>query len=300
MVKSFKAVIVLLLLSFCLWFLQPVIHVWAEPASESVSESSDSEEEENGEETEEKEESVKPETNDDGLEMPTLNSKSILLLDRDSGKVLYSRNPDKKMEPASLTKIVTCLIAVEAIEAGTISEDEKVEASKHCMDGLDEESSSTGIVPGERLTMKDLLYCALLGSAGEACNIIAESLAGNISDFVEAMNERVLDLGCTGTHFVNTHGMPANDHYSTASDMMLISAEAMSHPLFAEICNTVSYTVPSTNKSDERIVYNSNALICSQGIYGGNFLYSYAAGIKTGHTAAAGYCPQRRKKTGSV
>ena len=148
MVKSFKAVIVLLLLSFCLWFLQPVIHVWAEPASESVSESSDSEEKENGEETEEKEESVKPETNDDGLEMPTLNSKSILLLDRDSGKVLYSRNPDKKMEPASLTKIVTCLIAVEAIEAGTISEDEKVEASKHCMDGLDEESSSTGIVPG--------------------------------------------------------------------------------------------------------------------------------------------------------
>lgn len=293
MVKSLKPIIVLLLLSFCLWFLQPVIHVWAEPSSETVSESAEDEEEkteEEDEESEEKEEPVKTETNDDGLTMPTLNSKSILLMDRDSGKILYSRNPDKKMEPASLTKIVTCLLAVEAIEAGTISEDEKLEASKHCLDGLNEESSSSGIVPGERLTVKDLLYCALLGSAGEACNVIAEALAGSISDFVDEMNERVLDLGCTGTHFVNSHGMPANDHYSTASDMMLISTEAMSHPLFAEICNTPSYTVPSTNKSDERVVYNSNALICSQGIYGGNFLYSNASGIKTGHTTAAGYC----------
>lgn len=293
MLKSLKPIIALLLLCFCLWIVQPVIQVWAEPASESVSETEDSDDssETSEEENEEdEEEPVKTETNDDGLTMPTLNSKSILLMDRDSGRILYSRNPDKKMEPASLTKIVTCLMAVEAIEAGTISEDEKIEASNNCMEGLDEASSSSGIVPGEKLTMKDLLYCALLGSAGEACNIIAEELSGSISDFVDEMNERVLDLGCTGTHFVNTHGMPASDHYSTASDMMLISTEAMSHPMFAEICNTASYTVPSTNKSDERVLYNSNALLSSQGLYGGNFLYSYASGIKTGHTTAAGYC----------
>lgn len=290
MTKSLKPVLILILLCFTLWIFNPVISVMAEPSAESSESTESTTSSESDDKDAESSKKVDKEKNEDGLEVPELTSKSILLTDLNSGKVLYSRNVDKKMEPASLTKIMTVLLAVEAIEEGSASEKDKVVASDDCLDGLDEASSSAGIVPGERLTLIDLMYCAMLASAGEACNIIAEHLSGNIKDFVSLMNDRAAELGCKGTHFVNPHGMPADNHYSTANDIYLLSKEAMSHELFAKICSTPSYEVGSTNKSDERILYNSNALLCSQGIYGGNFLYSYANGIKTGHTTAAGYC----------
>lgn len=277
-----------------LWIVSPMIPSFAAPGEDSATEETVTEEEtaedeeaSDGEEKEEKKESVK---NDDGLELPELNCPILLLIDRDSGKVLYSRKADKKAEPASLTKIMTVLLAVEDIEAGKANQGEKITATKHAMDGIDEESSTSGIVAGEKMSLIDLMYCAMLPSAGEACNIIAEHLDGSIEDFVDRMNKRASELGCSDTHFVNPHGMPVEDHYSTASDMALITEEAMKHPLFAEIAAAPSYTLEATNKNEEREIYNSNALISSRGIYGGNFIYENATGVKTGHTTAAGYC----------
>lgn len=300
MTKSLKSVVWILLLSLFLWIISPMVPVFAEPNEEEATESVQQEDSEESEAAKKEETKKAPEKNDDGLELPELNSDIILLLDRDSGKVLYSRNADKKAEPASLTKILTVLMAVEAIEGGKVSEDDTIEAFDDCLNDLDEESSSVGLVPGERLSLKDLLYCAMLPSAGEACNIIAEYLSGSIEKFVGQMNGRAAELGCSNTHFVNPHGLPAKDHYSTANDIARITKEAMAHPMFAAICATPSYTLKATNKSEERILYNSNALLCSQGIYGGNFLYDRATGVKTGHTNAAGYCLSSTAETEDV
>lgn len=291
MTKSLKSIAWLLVLCLMLWLVSPLVPSYAAPGDETQTEET-ADEETSGEESEDEEAEKKAEKikNEDGLELPELNCPILLIKDRDSGKILYSRKADKKAEPASLTKIMTVLLAVEAIEAGEVNEKEKVTVSKHCMDGIEEESSTSGIVAGEKITFIDLLYCAMLPSAGEACNVIAERLSEDIESFVEKMNDRASELGCTDTHFVNAHGMPADDHYSTASDMALITEEAMQHELFRTIAATPSYTLEATNKNEEREVYNSNALISSRGIYGGNFIYEKATGVKTGHTTAAGYC----------
>jgi D-alanyl-D-alanine carboxypeptidase (penicillin-binding protein 5/6) len=230
------------------------------------------------------------EKNADGLAIPTVGAKNIVLMDLGTGKVIYSRAADTKAAPASLTKIMTVMLAVEAVEAGKVKLTDKVEAYADCRSDLEDDSSTCSIVPGETMTLKDLMYCALVASANEACNIIAEYLAGSIDAFVDEMNAEADKLGCTGTHFANANGMPADDHYTTASDLCLITKAAIAHDLFMTICTTQSYTVPATNKADARVLYNSNALISGKGIYGSGYIYDYAAGVKTGHTAAAGYC----------
>ena len=230
------------------------------------------------------------EKNADGLAIPTVSAKNIVLMDLGTGKVIYSRAADTKAAPASLTKIMTVMLAVEAVEAGKVKLTDKVEAYADCRSDLEDDSSTCSIVPGETMTLKDLMYCALVASANEACNIIAEYLAGSIDAFVDEMNAEADKLGCTGTHFANANGMPADDHYTTASDLCLITKAAIAHDLFMTICTTQSYTVPATNKADARVLYNSNALISGKGIYGSGYIYDYAAGVKTGHTAAAGYC----------
>ncbi|MEA4946938.1 MAG: D-alanyl-D-alanine carboxypeptidase family protein [Oscillospiraceae bacterium] len=230
------------------------------------------------------------ETNGDGLTVPTITAKDVVLVDLDTGKMIYERNKDAKAYPASLTKMMTVLLAVQAVEAGSVKLTDKVAAYDDCRQGLTDDSSTADIVPGEVLTLEQLLYCALIASANEACNIIAEYVGGSISAFVDQMNAEAKKLGCTGTHFANPDGMPDDDHYTTAYDLYLIAREAMTHDLFATICNTQSYTVPGTNYSDARTLYNSNALISGKGTYGSGYIYDYAEGVKTGYTSAAGYC----------
>ena len=230
------------------------------------------------------------ETNGDGLTVPAVTAKDVVLVDLDTGKMIYERNKDAKAYPASLTKMMTVLLAVQAVEAGSVKLTDKVAAYDDCRQGLTDDSSTADIVPGEVLTLEQLLYCALIASANEACNIIAEYVGGSISAFVDQMNAEAKKLGCTGTHFANPDGMPDDDHYTTAYDLYLIAREAMTHDLFATICNTQSYTVPGTNYSDARTLYNSNALISGKGAYGSGYIYNYAEGVKTGYTSAAGYC----------
>lgn len=224
------------------------------------------------------------------LDDPSLNAQAAVLVDLDSGRVLYSKNMDEQRSMASLTKIMTVLLAVESVEAGEHSMDEVVTAQADCQTGMDEESSTAGIVQGEQMSFRDLLYCAMIHSGNDACNVIASFTSGSIEAFVERMNQRAAELGCTNTVFADPNGL-SSDNRTTAYDLYLITAEAMSHEDFAALANTVSYTVPATNMNPAREYHNSNALISSGSPYGGgSYLYSGAAGVKTGYTRAAGYC----------
>ena len=222
--------------------------------------------------------------------LPELSARSALLADLESGRVYYALNADQKAYPASLTKIMTVLLALEAVDRGEVNLKDEVTAGSDCRLGLDEESSTAGIQPGEVMSFENYLYCAMISSANEACNVIAAHVAGSIDAFVERMNQRAQELGCTGTHFMNTHGMPDENHYTTAADLRLITEQALKSTLFEEMSNTLSHTVPATNLSDARVLQNTNGLINPNSIVYPGYLYEGAAGIKTGHTNAAGYC----------
>ena len=224
------------------------------------------------------------------LEEPELSSSYAVLMDADSGRIFCQKDADAKAYPASLTKVMTVLVAVEAVERGEFSLTDSVTASDTCLEGMVDDGSTAGIVPGETMPLQDLLYCALLASANEACNVIAEYIGGSVDAFVEMMNTRAEELGCTGTHFANTHGLPDENHYTTAHDIALIYREAISHDLFAEISGTVSYSVAPTNVSDVRELSNTNSLINQNATFYPGYYYEYAKDGKTGHTSAAGYC----------
>lgn len=226
------------------------------------------------------------------LEAPQVNADAVVLADMNSGVILYEKNMSRGRAPASLTKIMSGLLAVEAIESGAVSEESIITALDNCQQGMDEESSNAdpAIQPGEQMKFIDILYCALLHSANEACNIIAVETAGGIENFVDAMNLRAREIGCENTRFFDTNGLSA-DNTTTAYDLYLITKEAIRHPLFATIVNTESYTVPATNLcAEERVLKNSNALLTSGSQYGPNYRYDGVSGVKTGYTNAAGYC----------
>ena len=221
---------------------------------------------------------------------PELNGKNIVLADLNTGRIIYSKDKDAVVAPASLTKIMTVLLAVESVERGEHSLDEMVTAGQDCRTGLDEESSSAEIQPGEQLSFRDLLYCSMIQSASDACNVLASLIGGSINAFVDSMNERAAELGCEVTHFEDPNGL-SNNNQTTAYEMFLITQEAISHDYFLVVCNIADVTIPATNMHDEREYHNSNSLISPQSVYGGNrYLYMGAAGVKTGYTRAAGYC----------
>lgn len=225
------------------------------------------------------------------LDSPPLHSaKAVVLADMDSGRLLYELNKDEQRSPASLTKIMTVLLAVEAYERGDVSLDEMVTAQADCLAGLNTDSSTSGIQPGEIISYQDLLYCAMVHSANEACNVLAHRVSGSVPAFVDLMNRRAEELGCTNTHFSDPNGLSNDNHYTTAYEMYLITREALRHPLFAEICNTRGYDMSATNLSQARSFANSNALISADSEYGSGYVYLAAAGVKTGFTQKAGYC----------
>ena len=228
---------------------------------------------------------------DEGIaQPPELKSAAAVITDADTGRVLYDYNGAERRHPASLTKVMTVLLAVEAIERGEASSSDQVTAGEEALDGMVEDGSTLDIKPGETLSLLDLMYCAMLPSANEACNIIAVHISGSISAFVGEMNRRASELGCDDTHFANAHGLPAEDHYTTASDFAVITREAMDHELFLEISGTSSYTVQATELSPERRISNTNGLINPECVPYPGYFYEYARAGKTGHTDGAGYC----------
>ena len=223
-------------------------------------------------------------------EAPSVVAHSVVVADLNSEHILYEKNMNEKVAPASLTKIMTILITVEAVESGECSLSDMVTAQADCRTGMEEDSSTADLFPGDTLSLEDLLYCAMLASANEACNIIATYLSGSIQAFVDRMNERAARLGCLNTHFANTNGLTNPDHYSTAYDFSLITREAIRHELFSTVVNTLSHDIPETSMAKARTLNSTNALICSDSMYGSGYLYEGASGVKTGYTRAAGYC----------
>ena len=223
------------------------------------------------------------------LDGPQLTAQAVLLADLDSGAVLYERNADARRSPASITKIMTLMLTLEAVERGEIRLDDPVTAGADCRRGMRDDSSTTGIVAGETLRLEDLLYCAAVASGNDACNVLAAYVAGDIPSFVALMNRRAEGLGCTQTHFVDPHGL-SYDNLTSARDLYRITLEAMRLPAFMELCDCPAVTVPATNVFPPRELKSSNALISDQGIYGDRYLYEGAHGVKTGYTRAAGYC----------
>ena len=224
------------------------------------------------------------------LEVPQIEAEAFVLADMDSGNILCEKNMTVRRSPASLTKIMTGLLAVEAVERGEINLEDRITAPADCWTGMDWDSSNAEINPGEVMSFQDYLYCALVKSANEACNVIAVAVSGSIGAFVAEMNRRATELGAEDTFFSDTNGLTSVNHYTTAKDLFLITREAMRHELFAEAVDTLSYEIEATNTHSKRILKNSNALLTMDGVYGDDYLYLPAAGVKTGYTSAAGYC----------
>ena len=225
------------------------------------------------------------------LDYPALNAQAAILVDLDSGRVLYEKNITEQRAPASLTKVMTALLVFEAVESGQISMDDIVTAQDDCREGLEDDSSTVGIVPGLQTTVREYLYCALVASANEACNVLGSYVSGSVSAFVDKMNQRAAELGCLSTHFLDTNGLHNEGHYSTAYDMYLITRAALQYPEFVAICDTVSYQPQAQGINEGRELINSNALLTEKSIYyRDGYRYEAASGVKTGFTRAAGYC----------
>lgn len=211
-----------------------------------------------------------------------------VLMDANYNEVLYEKKAQEKAYPASLTKVMTALLVMEAIEEGKLSAQDAITAGSTTYQGLTGDFSTADIKEGEVLTVEQLLYCLMLPSANEAANILAVAVDGSIEEFVSHMNRRAGELGCKGTHFVNPHGLHNDDHYTTAYDLALMMSAALKYDLFRTVIGSVSYTVPATNISEERVLYNTNGLI-SNWYYSG-YVYDKCIGGKTGTTEEAGRC----------
>lgn len=223
------------------------------------------------------------------LEDFDLDAKAGLLVEASTGEILYQKNAHQENYPASITKVMTALLVLEAIDSGKLSLTDSVTASESALSGLPRDGSTANIKAGETLSVEQLLYCMLVVSANEACSILAEAVSGSVADFVAQMNARAAELGCENTHYVNPSGLHDPNHYSSAWDIYLIACEAMKYDLFMTICNTKSYEIPATNMTETpRTLHSTNYLISNWRAVG--YLYRDAQGIKTGSTPEAGYC----------
>ncbi len=228
------------------------------------------------------------------LDDPQVDSSFAVVLLAENGSnesVIYTKNDHERLYPASLTKVMTVLLAIEDIESGAVKLSDLVTAQPGFDFDMIVNGTSVNMVAGETMSLENLLYCSLLASANETCNVIGMYLNGTVEEFVARMNRRAEELGCTETHFTNTHGLPNPNHYTTAWDFSRIFREAAGHELFLQISSTINYTVPDTNMASERRLENTNSLINpTNAHYPGDYGYEYAGGGKTGYTSDAGYC----------
>lgn len=217
-----------------------------------------------------------------------IEAKAALLIDPDTEEILYAQDIHEQLYPASVTKVLTCLLVLEAIDQGKLTMDTILTASETAISAVPPDGSNVDIKPGEELTVEELLYCIMLSSANEGCNMLAEAIDGSIDAFVARMNQKAQDLGCEGSHFCNTNGLPDANHYTTAWDLWLIAKAARAYPDFMSIVGTIYHEVPATNLSDARKLYTTNYLISTYRT--DYYRYPGADGIKTGSTSDAGYC----------
>ena len=206
-------------------------------------------------------------------------ARSFILTEANSGIVLFDREPDLRLFPASTTKVMTALIALETLDLN-----DTLTVSAGAVN-IPEDSSRVPFREGEELTVRDALYGLLLHSGNDAANALAEKAAGDIDTFVTWMNETAAVLGCTNTHFVNPHGYHDEFHQTTARDLATIMRAALQNETFRQIIGTRSYNLSATNKNPARNIRNSNLHIDPES----NYFFPSSIGGKTGFTSDAGY-----------
>lgn len=210
---------------------------------------------------------------------PDIVAESAIVMDAKTGEVLYSKKADKQQYPASITKVMTALLAIEHCNM-----DDVIEFSNSAVNGIEAGSSSAGINVGAKLTVKETLYALMLVSANEAGAAIAEHLGGSNEGFAKMMNAKAEELGCKHTHFTNPHGLPDEKHYTCARDMALIMQAALSHKEFQEIASTLHYTLKKKNGLKSTLDLWNHAKILRDST---EYYYKYAKTSKTGFTKAA-------------
>lgn len=203
-----------------------------------------------------------------------IKAKSAILMEVNTGKILYEANADEKLPPASITKIMSLLLVMEAIDSGKMSVEDVITASEHaCSMG----GSQIWLEPGEAMTVDDLLKAAVIASANDATVALGEQIAGSEEGFVAMMNARAKELGMTNTNFINATGLDAEGHISSAHDVAIMSAELIKHDL---IKNYSTVWMDSLRGGESELV-NTNKLVR---------FYEGTTGLKTGTTSGAGYC----------
>ena len=222
---------------------------------------------------------------DASLEVPdTSHAKSVLLVDMKSDRIIYSKNADTKRYPASTTKMMTAILALESDKMG-----DTTIATYEALESISLEDSHMGILIGEELTMEALVHSTLIYSANDAANLIAVHVGGSIPEFVDMMNAKAQELGLTNTHFVNACGVHDDDHYTTATDLAKLAKYCMQNEKFREIVKKPTYHIDPTNKYQlNRDLPATNLFLSSA--RSADHVYSACTGIKTGTTEAAGHC----------
>jgi serine-type D-Ala-D-Ala carboxypeptidase (penicillin-binding protein 5/6) len=225
-----------------------------------------------------------------------IDSEAAILINADTGAILFEKNAHSINFPASITKVATTLYALklkgDQLDAKVVAEQEAIasissEAKKRSnyttpSYWVEQASTHMGIKKGEEFTFKDLLFGVMVVSANDASNVVAQFAAGTIPNFVTGLNEYVKTLGCKDTHFTNPHGLHHPKHQTTPYDMAIITKEALKNPLFCEMAAAPRYIRPKTNKQEPTVMLQKNRLLRS-----GRFHYPKAIGVKTGYTSIA-------------
>lgn len=226
----------------------------------------------------------------------SVNAESAILINADTGAILYEKKAYDLQFPASITKVATALYALQAkgdhLNDLIVAESEAIASvteaairrSNYNLPAyyVEQGSSHIGIKKGEELKLSDLIYGMMLPSGNDASNVIAQYVGGSIPDFVKDLNVYLKTIGCKSTNFCNPHGLHNPKHVTTAYDMSLIAREALKNPFFCEVVKTVRFTRPKTNKQEATTLVQLNKLLRT-----GHYHYKKAIGVKTGHTSYA-------------
>lgn len=212
---------------------------------------------------------------------PELISEAAILIDNKTNKILYDKNANERMFPASTTKILTAILVLENCELN-----ETVTASYDAVMSIPNGYVSANIDGEEQLTVEQLLQLLLVHSANDAANVLAEYVGGSIESFVSMMNTKVNELGLTNTHFTNAYGLQDENHYTTAHDLSVIMQYCLKNEDFRRIAGSASCSIPATNKFGPRSYTSTNQLL----VPGNPYYYSYVTVGKTGFTTEAGEC----------
>lgn len=223
------------------------------------------------------------------------NSPTCILMDAKTGEILYAKNAYNKMYPASTTKLMTAILALENCKLTDVAT-----VSHNAIYSIPVGYSHANLKEGEELTIEQLLNVLLIPSANDAAIVLAEHVSGSKEAFCELMNQKAKEIGCLNTNFVNPNGIHNKEHFSTAYDLALIGKYAMQFPDIMRIAMVRQYTLPTTNKYDktDRIFNATNALINNESL--NKYYYPYATGLKTGYTDSSGSCIVSTAKKGDI